>query len=226
MKKIIVICLILLCGCTNASVKIQQIKNKDLFDKFNISNYQNIMIVAHPDDETIWGGGHLLQDDYLVICLTNGNNQIRAKEFEKVMDQSHNTGIILDYPDKTNGKRDNWKTVYHEIEADLNYILANHSFSTIVTHNPRGEYGHEHHKMTSTIVANIVKNLKITNNLSYFGRYYKKSNPILPMKHTYDDNLLTQKNQLISNYRSQKKVCDNLSHMFPYENWISYTDWY
>ena len=52
------------------------------------------MIVAHPDDETIWGGGHLLQDDYLVICLTNGNNQIRAKEFEKVMDQSHNILVI------------------------------------------------------------------------------------------------------------------------------------
>lgn len=226
MKKFIIICLILLCGCTNADTKIQQIKNQAFFNKINISNYQNIMIVAHPDDETIWGGVHLLQDDYLVICLTNGNNQTRAKEFNKVMEQSHNMGIILDYPDKTNGKRDNWKKVYHEIEADISYILSNHPFSTIITHNPKGEYGHEHHKMTSAIVTSIVENLNLTNNLNYFGRYYKKSNPLLPMKHIYNDEVLEQKNQLISNYSSQKKVCDNLSHMFPYENWISYNDWY
>lgn len=225
MKKFIIICLILLCGCTNTNVKTQLTKNQDLFDKINFSNYQNIMIVAHPDDETIWGGVHLLQDDYLVICLTNKNNHTRAKEFYKVMNQSHNTGIILDYPDKTNGRRNNWKKVYHEIEADLNYILSNHSFSTIVTHNPKGEYGHEHHKMTSSIVTCIVKDLNITNSLNYFGRYYKKSSPILPLKHIYDDNLLKQKNQLISNYSSQKNVCNNLSHMFPYENWISYNDW-
>ena len=48
-------------------------------------------------DRSIWGGIHLLQNNYLVICLTNGNNQTRAKEFYKVMEQTHNTGIILDY---------------------------------------------------------------------------------------------------------------------------------
>lgn len=109
MKKIIIICMVLLCGCSNANAKANKTKNQDLFNEINFSNYQNIMIVAHPDDETIWGGIHLLQNNYLVICLTNGNNQTRANEFHEVMEQTHNTGIILDYPDKTNGKRDNWK---------------------------------------------------------------------------------------------------------------------
>lgn len=225
MKKLIIICLILLCGCTNASAKVKQTKNQGLFDQINFTNQKNIMIVAHPDDETIWGGVHLLQDKYLVICLTNGDNEVRANEFKKVMEQTHNTGIILNYPDKTDGKRDDWKTVYSSIEDDLNYILSTHSFKTIVTHNPKGEYGHAHHKMTSAITTSIARRLNITNHLKYFGRYYRKSNPILPMKHLYDDKLLAQKSQLISNYVSQNKVCDNLKHMFPYENWIDYQDW-
>ena len=96
--------------------------------------YKDVSLVSwgYFYDESIWGGIHLLQNNYLVICLTNGNNQTRAKEFYKVMEQTHNTGIILDYPDKTNGKRDNWKKVYHDIEEDLNYILSNHTFTTIV----------------------------------------------------------------------------------------------
>lgn len=45
--------MILLCGCTT-SAKVNKTKNQNLFDKTNFSNYQNIMIVAHPDDESIW----------------------------------------------------------------------------------------------------------------------------------------------------------------------------
>lgn len=225
MKKIIIICLVLLCGCSNAAAKAKQVKNQNIFNDINLNDFKNIMIVAHPDDETIWGGIHLLQENYLVICLTNGNNVVRSKEFHNVMEQTHNTGIILDYPDKTNGKRNNWKNVYHDIENDLHYLLSNHSFSTIVTHNPKGEYGHQHHKMTSAIVTSISRNLDITDNLNYFGHYYKKSSPLLPMKHLYPDAVIDQKKQLISNYSSQNKICNNLRHMFPYENWISYNDW-
>ena len=29
-----------------------------------------LMIVAHPDDETIYGGAHLLTDDYTVVSIT------------------------------------------------------------------------------------------------------------------------------------------------------------
>lgn len=40
------------------------------------------MFVAHPDDETIWGGSHLLKKHYLVVCLTNGNNKTRKRVHE------------------------------------------------------------------------------------------------------------------------------------------------
>lgn len=226
MKKLIIICLLLLCGCSSANAKTNRIEHQDIFDQIDLSDYQNIMIVAHPDDETIWGGMHLLKDKYFVVCLTNGNNDIRSKEFFDVMDKTPGQGIMLNYPDKTNGKRDDWKSSYSKIEDDLNYLLSLKSFKTIVTHNPKGEYGHQHHKMTSAIVTSIAKDLNVTDNLNYFGRYYRKTNPILPMEYTYDEDSLKQKLELTKNYSSQMKVCQNLGHMFPYENWISYANWH
>ena len=39
----------------------------------------SLMIVAHPDDETIWGGSHLINGNYTVLCITNGNNKKEKK---------------------------------------------------------------------------------------------------------------------------------------------------
>lgn len=224
MKKLIIISLILLTACSNTDST--KVIHQELFDQLKINNYQNIMIVAHPDDETIWGGMHLIKDKYLVICLTNGNNKTRAQEFNDVIKQTDDLGIILDYPDKTNGKRDNWSNSQKNIKNDLNYLLQKQSFSKIVTHNPSGEYGHQHHKMTSSIVTNIAKTLNKTDCLYYFGKYYKKTSPMLSMKPTFNEELLKQKNQLISKYSSQNKVCQHLKHMNAFENWISYQEWY
>lgn len=41
----------------------------------NLSGIDKVMVVAHPDDETLWGGMHLLKNKYLVICLTNANTR-------------------------------------------------------------------------------------------------------------------------------------------------------
>lgn len=223
-KLIIIISLILLTACSNTDST--KVIHQELFDQLKINNYQNIMIVAHPDDETIWGGMHLIKDKYLVICLTNGNTKTRAQEFNDVIKQTDDLGIILDYPDKTNGKRDNWSNSQKNIKNDLNYLLQKQSFSKIVTHNPSGEYGHQHHKMTSSIVTDIAKTLNKTDCLYYFGKYYKKTSPMLSMKPTFNEELLKQKNQLISKYSSQNKVCQHLKHMNAFENWISYQEWY
>ena len=51
------------------------------FDKIELDNYDKLMIVAHPDDETLWGGAHLLEDNYLVVCITCGPIKDRVNEF-------------------------------------------------------------------------------------------------------------------------------------------------
>ena len=43
------------------------------------------MIVAHPDDEVLWGGINLSLSDWVVICSTHKNDPVRSKEFYKTM---------------------------------------------------------------------------------------------------------------------------------------------
>lgn len=190
-----------------------------------LSGYDSLMIVAHPDDETIWGGAHLLEGKYVVVCITNGNNRTRRKEFSKVMKETHSIGIMLSYPDKTKGERDNWDTCRDKIQEDLNQMIGKKQWDTIVTHNPDGEYGHIHHKMTSSITTAVTQDLDCLDKLYYFGKYVKKKNMDKEEYAPYLSESLTSEQQkdklsLTKIYSSQKKVMNHLGHMFPYENWV------
>lgn len=191
------------------------------------STAAKLMIVAHPDDETLWGGLHLIEGDYFVVCITNGNNSVRKEEFENILKESGNDGIILSYPDKVCGRRDSWEKVRAYIESDIEKIVKSKQWEVIATHNPSGEYGHIHHKMTSTIVTEKCKENGIEDTLWYFGKYYRKSKveKAYGDMREYDSDKLKRKEELLSLYVSQEKTVDKLSHMNPYENWISYESW-
>lgn len=108
--------------------------------------------MAHPDDELIWGGAHLLEDDYLVVCITRGYDKTRKKEFENVINATGDKGLILLYPDKIAGQRSDWGRWKKDIEKDIETIINYKNWDEIVTHNEKGEYGHIHHIMTHNIV--------------------------------------------------------------------------
>ena len=198
-----------------------------LLDDLDLKKVDNLMIVAHPDDDMIWGGGHLIKDDYLVICVTCGTVQKRVDEFKSVMSETDDKYLMLGYPDLTDGKRDDWSTVYSNIEYDIEKIIQYKKWKMIVTHNPDGEYGHQHHKMTNKIVTDkSVKNNK-EENLYYFGKYYTKNekeklNYTIP---ELDKDILEKKKEILKLYTSQKKVIDSFSHMLPHEDFISYQNW-
>ena len=166
------------------------------------------------------GGDHLLKGHYLVVCLTNGKNEVRKNEFMKVMKQTHNQGIMFDYPDKTEGKRDRWIHVQQDIKKDVSYLVHKKDWQMVITHNPLGEYGHIHHRITSQIVSLQASN----ENLYYFGKYYKRKKvPAHLNEITNKDE--KEKRKLTNIYASQKKVMKHLNHMMKYENWIKAKDW-
>lgn len=192
------------------------------FSKINLKNYNNLMIVAHPKDELLWGGAHLIEDNYLIVCITCGTDKTRDNEFIKVMKKTNDKYIILGYPDEDNGRRDNWEDSYDNIKKDLTKIIKLKKWNTIVTHNPEGEYGHFHHKTTSNIVTEITKD-----NLYYFGKYYNKKtiykniNKMTPIK----EELIIPKKSLIGIYKSQDYIQTSFDHVFNYEDWVSYEKW-
>lgn len=181
-----------------------------------LDSAHKLMIVAHPDDETIWGGMHLLEEpgNYFVLCLTNGYNVKRTNEFYSVMAEYGSKGLILNYPDYFNRQKDDWSGVYGAIEKDISRVVDFKHWDFVVTHNPAGEYGHIHHQMTNKIVTKV--NGK--DRLQYFGRYYWRVPPtVMP---GISQEHLQKKYEIMDLYQTQRGALNNLRHMAPYENWV------
>lgn len=198
------------------------VSSEDL-ENIDIDRASCLMIVAHPDDETLWGGAHLNQDDYLVVCVTNASNKIRANEFKKSMLISNDQFLMLDYPDKVMGRRDDWKKVYDQIEDDIKKIVSLKKWKLIVTHNPDGEYGHIHHKMTSKIVTEVYSQNDKEYPLFYFGKYYRVSQKeSIDRCETQKQTYIEKKIEMLNCYTSQKHTVKKFSHMCSFEEWTKY----
>lgn len=198
-------------------------------DEQKMKNIKNIMIVAHPDDETLWGGAHLnASDKYLVLCLTNGNNPVRKKEFEEVMKRTGNYGVILNYPDNPNNVKSKWINVKDDIKEDVAYALFYKNYDMVVTHNPQGEYGHMHHRFTSLIVTRECDKLQKSDVLYYFN-HYSTPNAIRQskMKPILNEEQIAQKRAIMEEvYKSQSYAYSLFKEMVPYESFIRSEDWY
>jgi len=182
-----------------------------LLEKFETNK---LMIVAHPDDETIFGGGMLLNEDgWKVIVVTDGggdNNDptIRLKEFKSVMQHLNTEYEILGYQDDMN------RVLYNETEVEnkLREIILSRKWNKIVTHNQDGEYNHIIHKS----VHNIVKRIN-PENLYFFekshqkldSKLFKRKNMLLEFYHSQNTNLPGFRDYLI--YEGTTEKSDNLN---------------
>ncbi len=199
---------------------------KEMLDELDLEGTNKLMIVAHPDDETIFGGGHISQGGYFIVCLTNGYNLNRVLEFQAILQATGNKGIILKYPDQIGGVRSDWSECNGQILCDINLLLTYKDWEMIVTHSPMGEYGHIHHKLTSRLVtySHLMNNL--SDNLYYFGRYYKTADLAeqagVPKM---TNEMITAKMGLYNIYQSQARAVDNHRHMTEYEDWRLEKNW-
>ena len=224
MKKVIIFFILTLFSfCLVLFSKIYLRKN-GLFRFHDWNNVERLMIVAHPDDETLWGSEELLKNKYLVVCITCGTNKKREKEIEAALKISKDRLIVLDKPDKVRGKRSDWKHYKKQIEYELKYVIKKKKWNTIVTHNPEGEYGHIHHKITSNIVTKVYNKEKI-GKLKYFGKYYSKKR-INQNKFAREipEDIYDMKIEMIDSYKSQSFIKNRLNQMYKYENLINAED--
>ena len=207
--------LVLLTGCQSINLD-EEISNLDL------TGVDNLMIVAHPDDETLWGGAHLIRDNYLVVCVTCGTNSARVEEIKEVLKITDDKLLMLGYPDKVFGQRSDWKNEKEDIYKDIEKIAKLKKWNLIVTHNTEGEYGHNHHIMTNEITTSVYNDLKIDSELYYFGKYYskKKMDKLLELPEEIKSNELTKKEELLKIYKTQKDTVEKFKHMNRYEDWI------
>ncbi len=113
------------------------------------------LIVAHPDDETLWAGGTILSHpswQCFVVCLCRASDTDRAPRFYKALGVLKSEGIMGDLDDGPEQKPLDDKTVEYAI-LDL---LPSKNFDLIISHNPTGEYTrHIRHEETGKAVIKL-----------------------------------------------------------------------
>ena len=99
------------------------------------------MVVAHPDDEAMWGAGLLLRypKNWDVICCTTPERDPeRAELFFKSCAVLGVNPVLIRQPE-------NLKIDFNKIDLE--------PYDLIVTHNRDGEYGHRQHKEVNAYIS-------------------------------------------------------------------------
>ena len=119
------------------------------------------VIVAHPDDETLWAGGTILSHPSwkcFIVSVCRGNDTERASKFYKalkVLKSEGNMGILDDGPDQKPLDEE-------EVEQTILNLLPEKHYDLIISHNPNGEYTrHIRHEEVSKAVIHLWSKNKI-----------------------------------------------------------------
>lgn len=111
-----------------------------------------LVIVAHPDDETLWAGGTLLMHPdscWTVVALTHKSDLDRASRFHKAMEAYKALGILGDLDDGPGQKP--LRTI--EVEDTIMDLLPAHRYDLVLTHSLWGEYTrHRRHEEVAKAV--------------------------------------------------------------------------
>ena len=134
-----------------------------------------LVVVAHPDDETIWMGGKILSSKdikWTIFSLCREDDKDRAPKFKKVCRFYEAKGIISDLEDE---EIMNIKESLPEVKKRLVRKLRRKNFTYIFSHGYNGEYGHKRHVGVHLAIKNLVaKNILTCDKLFFFAYNSKR----------------------------------------------------
>ncbi|MDO9528038.1 MAG: PIG-L family deacetylase [Syntrophales bacterium] len=163
------------------------------------------VIVAHPDDETLWTGGTILSHplwQWFIVCLCRGSDIDRAPRFYNALKIFKSEGIMGDLDDGPEQKPLDKK----EVELAILDLLPPKCFDLIISHNPTGEYTrHIRHEEVSEAVIKLWHAGKIsTNEFWAFAyedgnkEYYPRPVKSAPLYRTLTKRILRRKYSIIT----------------------------
>jgi LmbE family N-acetylglucosaminyl deacetylase len=120
------------------------------------------VIVAHPDDETLWAGGQILAHPecrWEIVTLCRGSDPDRAPKFRRVLEHLGATGAMADLDDGPEQE----PLAEAEVQDAILSLLSGTAFDGILTHGPEGEYTrHRRHEEVSRAVAGLWRSGRLT----------------------------------------------------------------
>jgi len=120
------------------------------------------VIVAHPDDETLWAGGTILSHpswNCFIVCLCRADDLDRSPKFYEALKILSAEGIIGNMDDGPEQE----PLAEIEVERVVLDLLPKRHYDLVITHNPTGEYTrHLRHEETSKAVLSLWQDGKIS----------------------------------------------------------------
>jgi len=143
-----------------------------------------LVVVAHPDDETIWMGGTVLKYpnvSWTIFSLCRADDADRAPKFFRVCEYLNANGLMSDLEDT--GKLTIKKSI-PIIKKLLLKNLADKNYNYIFTHGRNGEYGHPRHKGVHRGVYELIKEKKLSGKLLCFNYEMAGEHNLKPKKNS------------------------------------------
>lgn len=122
------------------------------------------VIVAHPDDETLWAGGTILSNpewQCFIACLCRKSDPDRAPKFEKAIKVFGAAGMMGDLDDRPEQK----PLAENEVQAAILKLLPSRHLDLVITHSINGEYTrHRRHEEIGRAVIELWHAGELTTN--------------------------------------------------------------